>query len=233
MKKKLHLQDINMVSYEILSSKLSVFCKQQFGNDIKIRILVGFSSQDKGRGNAILWLTKYFGVFPIELSNPDATIDQQEFSEPSSFSGLTLIIQSFPITASNKLAEGKNTLNTSINDYQVLIPTLGGIKPHYSQLSVDLMTQQIGVFSQLFSNSQQKKAGPIIYFTSFFYADNTISFNNLLESELMPWYLFVGKEKGIKRIYFQPELDKIFNSLALSSPKIEDLDLLLSEMDKD
>ncbi len=113
----------------------------------------------------------------------------------------------------------------------MLSPTLGGIEPHYSHSCIDLMTQKIGVFSQLFSNSKHKRAGPIIYFTGSCYADNAVPFNNLLESELMPWYLFIGKEKGIKQIYFQPELNKIFNLLVLNFPQIEDLDLLFTKMD--
>jgi len=165
MKKRLQLQDLNPDTYKYLSAKLSSFFQQQFGDNLKIRILVAFSIQDNSRGNAILWLTKFFGVFPIEISNPKGEIDHQEFSELPPFSGLTLIIQSLPImTVENHIKEQNNIVYPNDDNYKLFIeahnliahvPKLDGIKPNFSNVSFERMTQQHVISVSFLQNKKQ------------------------------------------------------------------------------
>ncbi len=65
MKTGLQLFNILPESYQRQGAKLFFFCKDQFGNNINVKIFVSFSEQDIGKGNAIVWLTQHFGIFPI------------------------------------------------------------------------------------------------------------------------------------------------------------------------
>lgn len=48
---------------------------------------------------------------------------------------------------------------------------------------------------------------------------------------LNPWYLFISDNSKLRRIFRQPELQKLLQSLPEATPLIEDLDTLLSEME--
>ena len=58
------------------------------------------------------------------------------------------------------------------------IPILNGIKPNFSHVSFDTMTQQIDYFSQLFTKNITESSGPIVYLTGFSYAKDTMNINN-------------------------------------------------------
>ncbi len=242
MKQRLRLQELSEESYEKLSAKLSYLCHQMFDDNSKIRLFVAFSAQDKGRGNAILWLTKYFGLFPVEISAPNGEIDTLEFSEFSNFSGITLILQSLPIIPardrkqeptdfSSQYIENGNKPEQTPN-LKTLVPILDGIEPNFSQVTFDIITQQINLFSQQLTENKKESSGTVIYLTGFNYTQETSSINNLLHSTFIPWYLFVSEKNEVKRIYRQPELNSFFQSLPEATPLIKDLDSLISDMEK-
>ena len=63
------------------------------------------------------------------------------------------------------------------------------------------------------------------------YAKDTMSIKNLLQSEFIPWCLFMSDNNKVRRIFRQPELQKLLQSLPEATPLIKDLDILLSEME--
>ena len=81
MKTKLQLFNICPETYERFGAKLFFFCKDQFGSDINVKIFVAFSEQDAGKGNAILWLTQHFGVFPVEIGDADGGFELADFDK--------------------------------------------------------------------------------------------------------------------------------------------------------
>ena len=102
----------------------------------------------------------------------------------------------------------------------------------FSQVTFDLITKQINLFSQQFTENKKESSGTVIYLTGFNYTQETSSINNLLHSTFIPWYLFVSEKNEVKRIYRQPELNSFFQSLPEATPLIKDLDSLISDMEK-
>ena len=239
--KQLRLQDFLTESYGSLAAKLSYICKVNFEADVDIRIIVAISDQDSGRGSAILKLTRQFGIFPIELSNSKGEFDLQELSELTSFSGLTLIIQSFPIDAL-EMIKGEITpplLNSisgvfdKADSLKAHIPVPSGIVSDLSQDSVDMLLHQAMVLSQYFTQHNNDMTGPIIYLTGFSIKSAISHTNDLRESRIIPWYLLIEDKKSLRRVYRQPELENFLQFTAEEAPRIYDLEEHISEMDRE
>jgi len=174
MNDSLRSLDIVLESYESLGARLLFLCKEQYGNDVNIRVIVAFSDQDTGRGSAILWLIKHFGVMPVEMAKSDGRVDLREFTESSPFPGLTLIIQSVPLIECDagvkkripsSSENGIFDLNT-ITNLKAHIPYLNGLSATLVKATTDKLLQQIEVLNQfLANNSKNNLVGPVIYLT--------------------------------------------------------------------
>lgn len=239
MQKRLRLEDINPEPYENLGAKLSYLCREQYGDDVKVKIMVAFSDQDTGRGNAILWLTKHFGVFPVEMGNPDGELDRHDLAELAPLSELTLIIQSVPLVAGG-LEEGigdppwpidDGVKMAEIDNLKTHVPGLNGSTNSFSLASADRLVQQIGVLSQLLANKEV--TGPVVYLAGFNLVAESAQSGSLPYSSLIPWYLFLGDKNGVRRIYRQPELSKMLRQLPEDNPRIVDLESIISDMEMD
>ena len=62
---------------------------------------------------------------------------------------------------------------------KTLVPILNGIEPNFSPVTFDLITQQINLFSQQFTENKKESSGTIIYLTGFNYTQETSNINNL------------------------------------------------------
>ncbi len=80
MNQNSQLSNIVTDSYKKLSSRLFHLCKELYSDDVDIKVIVAFAEKDEERGNAILWLTKNFGMLPIEIAEPDGKVSFQELS---------------------------------------------------------------------------------------------------------------------------------------------------------
>ncbi|QYZ65233.1 MAG: hypothetical protein OI74_07970 [Gammaproteobacteria bacterium (ex Lamellibrachia satsuma)] len=93
MQKHIKIAGVNPESFDQLGGKLVSLCSDYAGLENEIKIVVAFSDRDPGRGNAILWLTKYFGVFPMEIGGPDGELDLHDLTGFSRHQHLTLFVR--------------------------------------------------------------------------------------------------------------------------------------------
>jgi hypothetical protein len=241
VKKRLRLKDINPESYERLGAKLSYLCREQYGSDVKVKIIVAFSDRETGRGNAILWLTKHFGVFPVEISSPDGELNLRELAELALPSHLTIIIQSIPIFEGESSERdgnsiglvGGNDKTTMIGNLKHHVPILKGLTNSLAKASVNILVQQIGVLSQWLTNNWKDINGPIIYLAGFGLLEESAHSRSLPSSKFIPWYLLLGEKNCVWRIYRQPELDTFLRKLPGDNPHIVNLESVISDMEMD
>ena len=155
------LSNIVPESYKKLSSRLLYLCKELYSDDVDTRVIVAFAEKDEGRGNAILWLTKNFGMLPIEMAEPDGKIS---FQELSLFSGLTLIIQSVSLSQvdstkrSSHLTSMENDIINldSMNNLITHIPVINKLPDFLVKASTDKLVQQIKDLGQYIAENEKK-----------------------------------------------------------------------------
>lgn len=241
MQKRLRLENIDSESFENLGARLAYLCRDYYGDDAKVELIVAFSERDAGRGNAILWLMKHFGVFPLEMGEPDGKINLHELAKNSPSSGVMLIIQSVPLVKGEHekengdqfRASGNSMDSTMVENIKAHIPTLNGLNDSLPKGSVDMLAQQIMAISQLLGKNGKVLIGPIIYLAGFSLIDDSEHAGNLPSSEFIPWYLMVSEENGVRRIYRQPELSEFLRKLPKVNPHIVDLETIISDMGMD
>jgi hypothetical protein len=227
--------------YERLGAKLASLCRDQIHGSAKIRVIVAFSDYDAGRGSAILWLTKHFGVMPVELANQEGGLDLSEL-EALTYSGdQMLIIQTVPLNSSvlktsfsgqDPTAGGK----TSINDMLGLtrhIPSLKDVPDQIAEASANILVHHIESFGKYLSSIQSRCNLPVIYFAGFSVAEEMLQRGILPASKLIPWYLQLSGKNGIGRIYRQPELSQFLQTLPDKNPMMIDLESIISDLDLD
>jgi len=222
-------------SYKKLSSRLFYLCKELFSDDVDIRVIVAFAEKDEGRGNAILWLTKNFGMLPIEMAVLDGGIS---FQELSLFSGLTLIIQSVSLSQvestkrSNLTSLENDIINLdSMNNLMTHIPVINKLPDSLLKASTDKLVQQIKDLGQYIADNEKKLKGSIIYFTGFSIPNVSAQSSNLASSHLIPWHLSISSKEGIERIYRQPELSDFLYSFPDNNPYMIDLESIILDME--
>ena len=238
MKTKLQLFNICLESYERLGAKLFCFCKDQFGSDINVKIFVAFSEQDKGKGNAILWLTQHFGIFPVEIGDFDGGFELADFDKFTTTSSLTLIIQSIPFfdekQNKNMLTQtDDNALSEQFNNLKVHVPAIKGLTDSFEKDAANRLIHQIGVFNQQLASNVEAITGPIIYLAGFNLQEEVEGSVKFPPSKFIPWYLLLSNGQSIKRVYRQPELSKLLQKLADDNPYMVDIESIISDMEID
>ena len=240
MQKQLGLHGINSESFKSLGGRLVSLYREHSKNNDKIKIIVAFSDQDPGRGNAILWLTKHFGVFPMEIGEPEGKLDLNDFNEITQDSQPTFLIQSIPL-CEGKLYDldsgqeeipDKNKRSTMEGGLKYHVPNTEGLKNSLARASVDMLIQQIGVLSQKLTG-KKKVHGLIIYLAGFSLIENAAVSEALPSSKFIPWYLMIVDKNCVKRIYRQPELDQFLHNLSADNPCIVDIESMITEMEMD
>jgi len=240
MQKQLGLLGINSESFKRLGGRLVSLCREHIEKDGKIRIIVAFSDQDSGRGNAILWLTKHFGVFPMEIGEPEGKLDLNDFNDITRDSQPTLLIQSIPLCegelydldGGQKEIPGIIKKSVTEDGLKYHVPITQGLKNSLARASVDMLIQQIGVLSQKLT-SKKKVHGLIIYLAGFSFIDETAVNEALPSSKFISWYLMIVDKNCVKRIYRQPELDQFLYNLSADNPYIVDIETMITEMEMD
>jgi hypothetical protein len=240
MNNSLRSLDIVLESYESLGARLLFLCKEQYGNDVNIRVIVAFSDQDTGRGSAVLWLIKHFGVMPVEMAEPDGRLDLQEFTESTPFSGLTLIIQSVPLIdcdtkVKNSIPPSPENnivdLNT-ITNLKAHIPYLNGLPASLVKATTDKLLQQIEILNQfLANNSKNSLVGPVIYLTGLSLPEEWAESESFPSSRFIPWFCLLSRKNKMNRIYRQPELSKLLQKFPDNNPDIVNLESILFDME--
>jgi len=238
MKKKLQLSNVFTESYQRLGAKLFYFSKDQFGNDINIKIFVAFSEQDAGKGNAILWLTQHFGVFPVEIGDPDGKFELADFAKFTTASSLSLIIQSIPFLGDkqnkNMFAQtDDNASSEQVDNLKVHVPAIEGLTDSFEKDTANRLIHQIGVFNQQLASNVEAITGPIIYLAGFNIQEEVEENAKFPPSKFIPWYLLLGSGQSIKRVYRQPELSNLLQKLPDSNPNMVDIESIISHMEID
>lgn len=175
MKTRLQILNIRTESYEKLGAKLFFFCKDQFGSDTNIKIFVVFSERDIGKGNAILWLTQHFGIFPVEIGDSDGEFELSDFDIFTTSWSLILIIQSIPLFDRQLKKQYKdivtptddNAPSTQVGNLKTHVPVIEGLTDSLEKDSANRLIHQIGVFNQHFASNEGKLVGPVIYLAGF------------------------------------------------------------------
>lgn len=206
-----------------------------------VKVLVAFSDRDPGRGNAILWLTKHFGVFPIEVSRPTGELNVIDVTEFRKQLRLTLLIQAIPIveertypigTNSEQIdsAAGKSSLK---GDLRYHVPRIKGAKNLRATASLDTLIHQVGTISQAITNQSSIMTGPVIYLAGISIPKQSSYAQHFPSSKFVPWYLLSIDSMAIKRIYRQPELTRFLGKLRVGDPRITDLESIIADMEGD
>lgn len=241
MKSRLQLRNIRPEFYEVLGAKLFFFCKDQFGSDTNIKIFVAFSEQDIGKGNAILWLTQHFGIFPVEIGNSDGEFELSDFDIFTTPSSLTLIIQSIPLFDRQLKKQYKDIVTPT--DVHVSATQVGNLKPHVPVIegltdslekdSANRLIHQIGVFNQHLVSNMGELVGTVIYLAGFNIQEEVEEGAKFPPSKFIPWYFLISDGKLIKRVYRQPELSELMQKLPDNNPYMVDLESIISDMEID
>ena len=236
--KGIHFFDINPEAYEILGAKLMNLCNEQYGSGVSVKIITLFSDQDHGRGNAILWLTKHFGVFPVEIGTPFGGLEIHELAELVATSSLTLIIQSVPLFETLKESNSKtispvnnNDKITQIDGPRPHLPTIKGVAGTQIKASVNMLNNQIGILNKYLASSRHETTGPICYLGGFSLEEGSTRGKALPSSKLIPWYLSLGREGHIGRIFRQPELNTFLLKLPTNNPNMINIESAISDME--
>jgi len=237
MKTKLQLFNICAESYERLGAKLFYFCKEQFGSDINVKIYVIFSEQDAGKGNAILWLTQHFGVFPVEMGDADGAFEVTDFEKFIATSSLTLVIQSIPFFEERQnrsmITQTNNTSSEQLDNLKVHVPAIEGLTDSFEKDTADRLIHQIGIFNQHLVRNVEAITGPIIYLAGFNVQEKVEENEKFPPSKFIPWHLLLSNGQSIKRVYRQPELSELLQKLPDSNPHVIDIESIISSMEID
>jgi hypothetical protein len=175
------------------------------------------------------------------MGGPDGKLDIRDIAEFAPSSGLTLIIQSVPLVEGGMeegngdppwLLDGGVKL-AKIDNLKAHVPGLNGLTNSLAQASANMLVQQIGVLNQLLSNNRKGITGPVVYLAGFNLVTESAQSGHLPSSKLVPWYLLLRDENGVRRIYRQPELSKMLQQLPEYNPHIVDLESIISDMEMD
>ena len=147
----LRINDITVQSYERIGAKLFHLCQTQFKESTPINLAVAYDEFDRGIGNATLWLTKHFAIFPVEIGCQNGEVNHRELTRVMQKPGLTLLVQGLPLY-DQKLQEtrydsslpypAETDLQTGGTVHNHL-PVLVGLKDQQAQAAVKRLTQQI------------------------------------------------------------------------------------------
>ncbi len=240
MKISSQLRNISPESYERLGAKLFFFFKDQFDSDINVKIYVAFSEQDIGKGNAILWLTQHFGIFPVEIGDSDGEFELSDFEEFTAPSSLTLIIQSILFfdeeqkqNISTFTQTGGNVSSEQVNNLKIHVPAIEGLTDSFEKYTANRLIHQVGVFNQQLASNVEAITGPIIYLAGFNIQEGVEKSANFPPSKFIPWYLLLSNGQSIKRVYRQPELSELLQKLPGSNPYMVDIESIISDMEID
>jgi len=78
---KIKLTEIVTESYKNLGARLFHLCRSIFKESCRINIAISFSEHVRGLGHALLWFTKHFSSYPIEISQHNGNANLQELSQ--------------------------------------------------------------------------------------------------------------------------------------------------------
>lgn len=201
---------------------MATLCNEQFDSKINKRIIVIFSNNNPGKGNAILHLIKQFGIFPIELFNRQGEFDFDEFSQLSKFDGLTVIIQAF---YKNDYISTNDKTNNEQSNIHSLIPSFENIEDNNQNYLNDFMKSELTQVNNLLFNGNDIFSNKVVYLASFDDTKKELMTTQFPETIFLPWYLCVGNTTN--RIFRQPELNTYFTHLHESKPLIDNLESMI------
>ncbi len=241
MKNKLRFEELSQISYENLCAKLFNFCKQTFGANVKIKTVAAFSEFDQGRGSAILWLTKHFSTFPVEMGSIDGEIEVDDLSNQILPGFPTIIIQSIPLNMphnSSLYIEKVSHVDSDFSSSQTKkvvahLPKIEAFDCSDEQVAYTRVKREVEVVNQYLAINHTKERGQFVYLVGISFSDKRTEHRKFPASWFVPWYLFVTNGSKNNRIYRQPELDGLLLDLSSDNPKMIDLNSIATDMIED
>jgi len=214
----------------LLHNILSSLCNDSVDN--KPKIYLALSEFDLGAGTTTLWLTKHFGVYPVELDGVNGEINTDLIRDISSDTRTTLLFQAFPLFENFSSSYNLDTITSILeSDAHVLahLPKLAGLRNKESIIMSELMDIEVVKISKHLLSLQHHNLGPIVYISGFNIIMGSNCKPNMAPVSFLPWYLLTLTPDTPAKIYHPLKISTFLSGFSPINPDIKNLDSLFQD----